>query len=703
MEKLKMHSKNFTDENIAKIAELFPNCVTEVETTENTENKEYKKVIDFDLLKQELSDKIVDGPRERYRLDWPGKREALLAANAPIAKTLRPCREESVDFDNTQNLFIEGDNLDALKLLQENYLGKVKMIYIDPPYNTGNDFIYSDNFAESGEEYLLESGQKDEAGNRLIANTESNGRFHSDWLSMMYSRLKLARNLLKDDGVIFISIDEGEQANIKRLCDEIFGEENFVECICWNKRIPKNDKGVGNIHEYILLYVKDSFTKPVFTMRKDGLDDIYELVEKLKKANVALNDAEKEIKKLYKKNNYDRGITLYNAFDENYRLWGKINMSWPNANTFGPTYEVIHPLTGKPVKMPDRGWRWKEDTFNQSANCINGEYDDIKKLHDGSVMCGKIWFATDENTQPSSITYLDEVNTFLLRSILSFKSDGGIEVENLFEGKSYFSYPKPTQLLRVLFSSNKSTEPEVFLDFFAGSATTAHAVMQLNAEDNGKRKFIMVQLPEECDEKSEAFKAGYKNIAEISKERIRRAGDKIKKELTAKDTKEDRKDDLFSIAEKEKNFRDFSAFRGSQKLDTGFRVLKIDSSNMRDVYYNPDAVDQDELGLHFDNIKDDRSDEDLLFQVLLDWGVDLTLPITKETISGREVFFVDGNALAACFVDNGKIDEDFCKELAKREPLRVVFRDAGFADDSAKINVEQIFKLLSPHTEVKSI
>ncbi len=671
MDKLKMHSPNFTDENIAKLAELFPNCATESMDSDGN----LQQSIDFDQLRQELSDSIIDGPQERYQLNWPGKREALLTANAPIAKTLRPAREESVDFDTTENLFIEGDNLDALKLLQETYLGQVKMIYIDPPYNTTKDFIYNDDFAEDIDSYLERSNQQNDQGNRLIANTESNGRRHSDWLSMIYTRLRLSRNLLKDDGVIFISIDECEVANLKKLCDEVFGEDNFVECICWNKRIPKNDKGVGNIHEYILLYVKNKSTKSVFTMRKDGLDDIYEFVEKLKKKNVDLKEAEKEIKKLYKKNGYDRGITLYNAFDENYRLWGKINMSWPNANTFGPTYEVLHPLTGNPVKMPDRGWRWKKDTFNQAANRVNGEYKEVKKLHDGSVMCGKIWFASDENTQPSSITYLDEVNTFLLRSILSFKSDGGIEVENLFEGKSYFSYPKPTKLLRVLFSSNKSTEPELFLDFFAGSSTTAHAVMQLNAEDKGNRKFIMVQLPEPCNEKSEAYKAGYPTIAEISKERIRRAGKKIKDENP----------------------------KAAPNLDTGFRVLKVDSSNMADVYYTPDSVDQKQLDLFTDNIKSDRTAEDLLFQVLLDWGVDLSLPITRERVAGNEVFFVDDNALAACFGKNGEVTEDFCKELAKREPLRVVFRDAGFKDDNVKINVEEIFKLLSPHTEVKTI
>jgi len=335
------------------------------------------------------------------------------------------------------------------------------MMYIDPPYNTGNDFIYNDNFTADKDEYDEASGQRDEDGGRLVANPDSNGRFHSDWLSMIYPRLKLARNLLRDDGVILISIDN-EQANMKKLCDEVLGEDNFVECITWNKRIPKNDKGIGNIHEYVLLYVKDRSSKPEFTMRKDGLDDIYVLLEKLKKKKTPLPQAEAEIKKLYKKNGYDRGITLYNSLDDYYRLWGKINMSWPNANTFGPTYDVFHPETDAVVNVPDRGWRWKKETFDDAAMYSDGKYQNIKKLHDGTFLCGKIWFAADENTQPSSITYLDEVNDFLLRSILSLKSDGGVEVEKLFEGKSYFSYPKPTSLLRTLFSPNPNNGENIF-------------------------------------------------------------------------------------------------------------------------------------------------------------------------------------------------------------------------------------------------
>jgi len=410
-------------------------------------------------------------------------------------------------------------------------------------------------------------------------------------------------------------------------------------------------------------------------MRKDGLDEIYELISSLNKKSVPLKDAEGEIRKLYKKNGYDRGITLYNSLDKSYRLWGKINMSWPNATTFGPRYEVPHPKTGQPVKIPDRGWRWKQETFDEASLRKNGNYTLVEELHDGSFRCGKIWFAPDEKQQPSSITYLDEVNDFLLRSILSFKSDGGIEVENIFEGKNYFSYPKPTTLIRALIASTPPESNDIVLDFFSGSATTAHAVMQLNAEDGGNRQFIMVQLPESCDEKSEAFKAGYKTIAEIGKERIRRAGKKI--------------------LEDECN-------QGWNK-DVGFRVLKVDSSCMEDVYYTPDQLAQQHLSLFADNIRADRRErpEDLLYQVLIDWGVELHLPIKPENIQGKKVFFVDENALAACF-ESG-ITEAFIQELAKRTPLRAVFRDAGFASDDAHINAEQIFRQLSPHTEVKVI
>jgi adenine-specific DNA-methyltransferase len=573
----------------------------------------------------------VEGPQERYHLNWPGKREALLTANAPIAKTLRPCREDSVDFDFSKNLFIEGDNLDALKLLQETYLGKVKMIYIDPPYNTGNDFIYADDFADSIEKYSLSSGQKDEEGNRLIANTDANGRFHSDWLSMMYSRLKLARNLLKDDGVIFISIDDNEQASLKRMCDEVFGDQNFVSTIVWEKRYsPQNAvKWFSEAHDFILVYAKNKLNwYPNLLERSNAMNARYR-----------------------------------NLDDDPRGVWKPADATAQGGHGTQSQFYVLTAPNGKQHTLPNgRCWVYTESVFQKM------------------VADNRIWFGADGNNVPAVKRFLSEVKqgtacqTIWKYVDVGHNQEGKKEVNILFPESAVFETPKPVRLLkRILHLSTEANS--IVLDFFAGSSATAHAVMQQNAEDGGNRKFIMVQLPETCDEKSEAFKADYKNIAEISKERIRRAGKKIKSESPIT----------------------------TQELDVGFRVLKVDTSNMSDIYYTPDTIEQKQLSLLTDNIKADRSSEDLLFQVLLDWGVDLTLPITKETIENREVFFVDNNALAACFVKNGQITEDFCKELTKRQPLRVVFRDSGFKDDSVKINVEQIFKLMSPHTEVKCI
>ncbi|GGF00809.1 type III restriction endonuclease EcoP15I subunit M [Kangiella profundi] len=650
LEKMDGKTLDIVTDNINKLKELFPEAITEGK-------------VDFDVLKEVLGE-YVDDREERYSFTWNGKSKARRLAQIPSTGTLRPCKEESVDWDNTQNLFIEGDNLEVLKLLQKSYHKKVKMIYIDPPYNTGKDFVYKDNFKDNIKNYKEITRQVDSQGKNLSSNTETSGRYHTDWLNMMYPRLKLARNLLADDGVIFISADE-EITNLKKMCDEIFGEENFVENITWNKRIPKNDKGVGNIHEYVLLYAKDASLKPEFNMRKDGLDDIYELVEKLKKNRTPILEAEDEIKKLYKKNAYDRGITLYNSFDHEYRLWGKINMSWPNANTFGPNYEVKHPKTGQPVKIPDRGWRWTEDTFNEAAKRVNGNYTEITELPDGSFMCGKIWFSAKENQQPSSVTYLDEVNTFLLRSILSMKSDGGMEVERLFSGKSYFSYPKPTSLLKVLLSSYTNGQNGLILDFFAGSATTAHAALQLNAEDGRNRKFIMVQLPEACDEKSEAFKAGYKNIAEISKERIRRSAAKIKEENP--------------------EYND----------DLGFKVFKLDSTNIKPWKLDFDMTEQDLLD-QVENIKPGRTEDDVLYEVLLKYGLDLTLPIEEHAIAGHKVFDIGAGALIICLSDNITLEvvEGIAqlKEKLNPEIMRVVFKDSGFKDDVVKTNTLQILK-----------
>ena len=630
MEKLKMHSPNFVDQNIAKIAELFPNCVTE----SRNDKGELQKAIDFDLLKQELSAQIVEGPQERYQLNWPGKREALLTANAPIAKTLRPCREESVDFDTTQNLFIEGDNLDALKLLQETYLGKVKMIYIDPPYNTGNDFIYEDDFAEDTEGYKLRSNEKDEFGNRLIANTESNGRFHSDWLSMIYSRLKLAKSILSDDGVIFVSIDDNEVFNLRKICDEIFGEDGFVGSFLWEKRITReNRKVVSNRHDYILCYTKCNSREN----RAIGL--------------LPMN--EEAISRYKNPDNDTRGV------------WTSVPaIAQAGHGTKSQFYTLVTP-SGRQIDPPSGScWRYTQEKMNEA------------------IKDNKIWFGSDGNGVPRIKKFLDEGQQGLTVETIWWAKEVGTndsakrELTKLFDNVAVFDTPKPYQLIKRMLQIATHND-SIVLDFFSGSAPTAQATIDINNEDGGLRKFIMVQLPEICDDNSEAFKAGYRNIAELSKERIRRAGKKIKEENTGKE--------------------------GIEKLDVGFRVLKIDTSNMAEVYYNPAAISQEDLFTQVDNLKPDRTEEDLLFQVMLDWGVDLTLPIRRETIANKTVFFVDKNALVACFDKQGTIDDEFVKQLAKHQPVRAVFRDAGFKDDSAKINVEQVFKLLSPITKVKTL
>ncbi len=655
MQKLKLHSPDLTQANIDKLAaisELFPNCVTESKGADG----EVKRAVDFDQLRQELSATLVEGPQERYQLNWPGKREALLTANAPIAKTLRPCRAESVDFDTTQNLFIEGDNLDALKLLQETYLNKVKMIYIDPPYNTGKDFIYKDNFAEDSEAYKLRSNQYDAAGNRLAINTESNGRFHSDWLSMMYPRLKLARNLLREDGVVFISIDDSEQTNLKRVCDEIFGENNFIAKFIHKNNSSKNQSKLVSVStEYFYCYSKNNIELNNFQWRieKKGASDIAKKFLALKKDGLNIDDISLEIKDLLRRPKYAH-LSRWNKVDEN----GVFKDADLSREGGAKNYTIKNPLTGKDCVIPARGWgKSLEELLRLQAE-------------------GLIWYG-DESTPPGQKDYITADDVAVPDNFWYF--DNSIdtrELRNMF-GALVFENPKPKEMIKTIISLHTQAD-DLILDFFSGSATTAHAVMQLNAEAGGKRKFIMVQIPEACDNKSDAFKMGYKNIADISKERIRLAGKKIKQEnaITAPD------------------------------LDIGFRVLKIDSSNMKEVFYTPDAVSQDLLSDQVNNIREDRTAEDLLFQVLLDWGVDLALPISQETIDGKTVFFVDDNALAACFETD--INEDFVKLLAKSAPQslplrRVVFRDAGFASDSVKINVEQIFKLMSPGTEVKTI
>lgn len=662
MDKLKMHTPDLAEENYKKLAALFPDAVTEAKD----ENGNTVRAIDKDVLMQEINAKVVDDGQERYQFTWPDKRKAVVLANTPIAKTLRFEKEKSVGRDGTpggtdsENIYIEGDNLDALKLLQETYLGKVKMIYIDPPYNTGNDFIYEDDFSQKASDYADNSGQTDEEGNRLVQNSESNGRFHTDWLNMLYPRLRLAKDLLSNDGVVFISIDNCEFENLTKICNEVFGAGNFVDCITWNTRVPKNDNnGLGNIHQYVLVYVKDKTINRQFTMQKDGLDDVFDLLDKLKKKNVPIPEAEDELKKLYKKKGYDRGITLYNSLDENYQPWGKINMSWPNSDTFGPTYDVLHPATHKPTKKPDRGWRWNKETFDSHL-----DYAHTIKRYDGSYVCGDIWFAKDENTQPSSIKYLRDVAKMLLRTVISLKSDGGVELENLFGGKSYFSNPKPTSLIELLIDSIDEHNA-IFMDFFSGSATTAHAIMHLNALDGGHRQYIMVQLPEQTDAKSEAYKAGYKTICDIGEERIRRAGKKIKEETGA-------------------------------DIDYGFRCFRVDSSNMKDVYYKPSDVTQGELDLFTDNIKEDRTPEDLLIQVMLDLGVLLSSKVEEEEIAGKKVFSVADGYLIACF--DRDVTDDVVTAIARKHPFYAVFRDSSFSSDSVAANFEQIFDTYSPQT-----
>jgi len=697
MDKMKMHSPNMTQENIARIRELFPNCITEAKD----ESGKLKLAVDFDQLKQELSESIVEGPQERYHLNWPGKREALLTANAPIAKTLRPCVEESVDFDTTKNLFIEGDNLDALKLLQETYLGKVKMIYIDPPYNTGKDFIYADDFAESTEEYLLDSGQKDEKGNRLVANSNSNGRFHSDWLSMMYPRLKLAKNLLKDDGAIFISIDDNEVHTLRKVCDEVFGEDNFVALIpVINNMKGRNDKSFhAQIHEYLIVYKNMSFVS-------NGLQIS---VEKRAEYNQTSSDGRKfQWRDLRKRGGADTRRERPNLYYPIYVNPGNGLLSLSDSEDF--SVEVL------PVKSngEDGRWRWGKSTL--SARLANVAGRPVQRKDSWNISY-RVFLDDPElgerREKPKSVWIGSE-----------FSTDSGTKAVNSLLPRIDAKEIAPKalgQITRILELATGNAD--IILDFFAGSATTTHAVMKLNAEDGGDRKFIMVQLPEACHEKSEAFKAGYKTIAEISKERIRRAGKKILEELTTESAGEHGKDkdNLFSSS----SVPSVSSVV-KKDLDIGFRVLKVDSSNMADVYYTPDAITQNGLALKVDNVKEGRTSEDLLFQVLLDWGVDLSLPIRKEVITTEntkhtenknknasvpsvssvvkksfEVFFVDENALVACF-DSG-VNEELVKELTKYEPLRVVFRDNGFASDAVKINVEQIFKQMSSGTEVKSI
>ena len=626
MEKLKMHSLNLTQDNIARIRDLFPGCVTETSGSDGS----VKLAVDFDQLRQELNDSIVEGPQERYQLNWPGKREALLTANAPIAKTLRPCPNESVDFDTTKNLFIEGDNLEALKLLQETYLGKVKLIYIDPPYNTGRDFVYEDDFASSAAEYFSKSSQVDEERNRLVLNSEANGRFHSDWMSMIFPRLNLARNLLTDDGVIFISIDDNEVARMRNICDEVFGSENFVACIVWQKTLTRrNDARLfSSAHEYVLVYARD-----------------------IGKAKIERVEADEKQRATYaNRDNDPRGD------------WLPIPFHAPNIRP-NLTYPITTP--GGRVLMPPAGRCWST-TQEKFKGLVADNRIYFGKDGNGMAQRKKFWAEREEGMVPWTWWPFDYAGE---------NREATKELKDLFDNENPFDAPKPTKLIRRILNLVAAQDGDIFLDFFAGSGTSAHALMAVNAEDGINRRFIAIQIAEPCGEDSEAHRKGFPTISAITLERLRRCG----KEVLS------------------------SSGHGDWKRDVGFRRLQIDTSNMADVFYAPDALNQGTLIGLTDNIKSDRTPEDLLFQVMLDWGVDLALPIAKQALHGKDVFLVDGNALAACFDAQGGIDEDFVKELAKVQPLRVVFRDAGFKDSSVKINVEQIFKLLSPATDVKCI
>nr|WP_293736746.1 site-specific DNA-methyltransferase [uncultured Phascolarctobacterium sp.] len=619
MEHLNMQSMDKVAANVAKIMKLFPNCVTE---RINAEGK-LEHAIDFDMLKQELSDHVVDGLQERYQFNWPDKRKAILAANAPINKTLRPCREESVDFDNTENIYIEGDNLEVLKLLQETYLGKVKMIYIAPPYNTGNDFVYEDDFKQSADEYIDNSGQLDEEGNRLVANTESNGRFHTDWLNMIYPRLKLAKDLLSDDGVIFISIDDNEVENLRKICDEIFGENNFLAQVIWERAFsPKNDAKFFSVsHDYVLIYARS-----------------------IEVFSIGLLPRSAESDARYK-----------NPDNDPHGPWTSDNMT---VKSYSANYDY-------PIRTPN-GTIY----YPPAGRCWFTSKERMQKL----IENGAVWFGNNGGNMPRIKRYLSDVQqgmtpiTIWKYLDVGHNQEARQELKKLFDEKAYFDGPKPIRLLNRILTIANVKKDDFILDFFSGSATTAHAVMQLNAEDGGKRKFIMVQLPEVCAENSEAYKAGYKNICEIGKERIRRAGKKIKEEnpLTTQD------------------------------LDIGFRVLKCDSSNMEDVYFTPKEYMDKQQSLFVDNIKKDRNDEDLLFDAMLKLDTPLSSKIEKLSIAGKTVYNVAQGHLMACF--DRDVTDEVITAIAKEMPSYFVMRDSSLANDSVAINFEQIFNTYSPQT-----
>lgn len=660
MDKLEMHTPDLTQRNIDAIAELFPAVVTE---TFDSDGRPIR-AIDFDSLRQELSGHIVEGPQERYQLDWPGKRAAAFAANAPIAKTLRPVREESVDFDTTKNLFIEGDNLDALKLLQESYLGKVKLIYIDPPYNTGNDFIYDDDFAESGAEYLARSGQKSETGDRLVANPESNGRFHSDWLSMMYPRLKLVRNLLQDDGVVFVSCDEVEQPRLRQILDETFGGSNYVADFVWAAGRKNDSRFVSISHEYILCYVRNKSALlnagVKWRQRKKGLEKIYAKYERLaREFGEDYDSISHEMKQWFKSLPDDDDAKSHRHYShaDARGLYFPDNISWPGGG--GPKYEVLHPITGRPVKIPSRGWMTSDPSKMKA-------WIDDDRVHFGpnesSVPCIKSYLKDREYQTPYSVFYQDgRAASKRLRSLL---------------GGDFFDFPKDESVLQELIEMTTNSD-DLILDLFAGAGPVAHAVIMQNSIDGGDRRCISVQIAEEFNTLTRTGRnanlAGFPNVAALSRERIRRAGIEVKEN---------------------------AGFKG-ERLDIGLRVLNIDSTNIADTYTTPGDLLQHALSDAVGSVKPDRTDEDLLFQVMLDWGLDLAESVTVDEVAARRVLSVAENALIACFAD--EVTDEIVRAMADRRPLRAVFLDAGFATDSARINAEQIFREVSPETEVRTI
>lgn len=653
MDKLKMHTPNKADENFKKLAALFPNAVTET----IDENGDVVRAIDKDVLMQEISCTVVDGNEERYQFTWPDKKKSVLLANAPINKTLRPCREESVNFDTTENLYIEGDNLEVLKLLQETYLGKIKMIYIDPPYNTGNDFVYEDDFAQSAEEYLANSGQFDEDGNRMVQNTENNGRFHTDWLNMIYPRLRISKDLLTENGVIFISIDDNEIENMKKLCDEIYGATSFVAQLVWEKKKKGSflSKSITNVKEYILVYCKNigGFEGLISEINDD--EETYPCINAVNKRELR---------------------TIPAGIESKYR---DKDFFMPKGSEISDTTMsiVLHSdlvikngLLAEELTL-EGNWRYSQAAMKEYA--LKKDLYITRDLYLRRIV-RETRYKTMKDLLPrvgedTEIAHTGTVDTKNLNSSgWGSNEDADEELRLLFGIQKLMDYPKPVRLLLKLLASYRGSDDYIILDFFSGSATTAHAAMQLNAQDGGKRKFIMVQLPELTDEKSPAYKAGYKTICEIGKERIRLAGKKIKEEagLTA------------------------------QGLDIGFRVLKCDTSNMKDVYYSPTDFDMNLLDMMADNIKEDRTPEDLLFQVMLDLGVTLSSKIEQKTIAGKNVFYVEENYLIACF--DADVTEEVITEIAKQEPYYFVMRDSSMANDSVATNFEQIFATYSPST-----